>query len=209
MSVTLLICILTGLVSYQALHNGDMFYKMMHYPYQEHRFREYYRWLTGCFLHANWIHLFINLFVFYQFGEAVEGAYTAIFGQTMGRILFLILYLMSGVMANVITYLKQKDNQRFTAVGASGAVSGILMAYVIFGPWNWLGLFFIIPVPAFAAAILYLVYSSWAAKRPDSGRIDHEAHFWGAVFGLSFTIAIKPQLFLYFLDLLMRPSWPF
>lgn len=209
MSITLILCILIGFVSYQALQNGDTMFKLLHYPYQEERQKEYYRWLTACFVHGDYMHLFINLFVFYQFGESVEYRFNIEFGETLGRIYFLILFIGSGVFANLLTYLKQKDNHQFRSVGASGAVSGILLAFVIFDPWSWLLLFFIIPIPAFIAAVLYLFYSSWAAKKQMGSRIDHEAHFWGAVFGFAFTIIIKPSLFTEFIALLMQPDFSF
>ncbi len=207
MSITIILCILIGLVSYQAFQNGDVMYKLLHYPFQEERHKEYYRWLTGCFVHADYTHLLINLFVFYQFGEAVEGRFNMLFGETMGRVYFVLLFIGSGVFANFLTYLKRKDDQQFRSVGASGAVSGILLAFVIFAPWNILLLFFIIPIPAFIAAVLYLVYSSWAAKKEQGSRIDHEAHFWGAVFGFIFTIILEPALFTNFISMLMQPQF--
>ncbi len=207
MTVTLILTIVIGIISYQAFQNPDTMFKLLHYPYQELRHKEYYRWLTGCFVHGDYVHLFINLFVFYQFGEIVEYRFGNIFGEGMGRIYFLLLFILSGVFANLLTYLKQKDNQQFRSVGASGAVSGILMAFVIFDPWSILLLFFIIPMPAILAAALYLGYSSYAAKKEVGSRIDHEAHFWGAVFGFWFTIAIKPGLFSNFLNMLSNPSF--
>ena len=207
MSITIILCAAIGLISYQAFQKPDTMFKLLHYPYQELRQKEYYRWLSGCFVHGDYTHLFINLFVFYQFGQSVEGSFLHLFGEGMGRLYFLLLFLLSGVGANLLTYLKKKDDQQFRSVGASGAVSGILMAYVIFAPWNMLLLFFIIPMPAIVAAILYLGYSTYAAKQQVSSRIDHEAHFWGAVFGFCFTIAIKPELFTDFIDMLSHPTF--
>ena len=82
-----------------------------------------------------------------------------------------------------------------------------MMAYVIFSPWSMLLLFFIIPMPAIVAAALYLGYSTYAAKKNYMSKIDHEAHFWGAVFGFLFTIAIKPQLFIDFIGMLGQPDF--
>ena len=207
MSITLILCIIIGIVSYQALQNPDAMFRLLHYPYQEERHREFYRWLTACFVHGDFIHLFVNLFVFYQFGQIVEDQFLELFGSTMGRIYFLLLFVVSGVGANILTYIKKRNNQGFRSVGASGAVSGILMAYVIFSPWSILLLFFIIPLPAIVAAALYLFYSSYAARRQGGGRIDHEAHFWGAVIGFLFTILIEPELFSYFMGMLLNPTF--
>ncbi len=209
MSITIILCILIGLVSYQSFQNGDLRFKLLHYPFQEHRHKEYYRWLTACFVHGDYTHLFINLFVFYQFGESVEARFDLEFGTTMGRVYYILLFVGSGVFANLITYLDNKDNQQFRSVGASGAVSGILLAFVIFAPWNWLLLFFIIPIPAFIAAVLYMVYSSYAANKQHGSHIDHKAHFWGAVFGFGFTMIIQPSLFSKFIAMLLQPDFSF
>lgn len=207
MSLTLILIIVTVLISWPAFNNRDMFYKFMHYPYQEARNKEYHRLITSVFLHGSMMHLFINMFVLYQFGTAVEDYFVHYFGEGLGRFNYLLLYILSGIFGDVPTYFKHKDNQLFSSVGASGAVSGIMLAYVIFNPWAMLLLFFIIPMPAFVAAGLYLFYSSWASKKGGE-RIDHEAHFWGAVFGFCFTIALKPILFSEFLQKLVN-GFPF
>jgi membrane associated rhomboid family serine protease len=181
MTITLILIIVTALISWQAFSNRDMFYKLMHHPYQEMRDKQYYRWFTSIFLHGSTMHLFINMFVLYQFGTIVEQYFLSLFGEMMGRLNFLLLYLLSGIFADIPTYFKHKNNQMFSSVGASGAVSGILFAYVIFDPWAMLLLFFIIPVPAIIAAVLYLVYSSYASRK-GGDNIDHDAHFYGAVF---------------------------
>jgi len=98
-----------------------------------------------------------------------------------------------------------KDNPRFASVGASGGVSGMLFVFVIFYPWAMLGIMFVIPCPAIIAAVLYLVYSQYAAKR-GGDNIDHVAHFYGAVFGFLFTILLKPDLFNLFLNNLVNDA---
>jgi membrane associated rhomboid family serine protease len=203
MSITLILIIVTGLISYQAFSNRDMFFKLMHNPYQEAHRKEYYRFLTSCFVHGSWPHLFINMFVLYQFGTIVEQVFQGIFGDIMGRLNYLLLYLLSGIFADIPTFLKHKDNHIFSSVGASGAVSGLMFAYVLFDPWAMLLIFFIIPLPAFLAGILYLIYSSYASKRAGD-MIDHDAHFYGAVFGFLFTISLRPSVFLTFLEKLME-----
>jgi len=198
MSITLVLIIVIGFISYQALNDRSKMNKLLHSPYQEARNKEYYRWLTSMFVHANLTHLFINLFVFYSFGQAVEYYFVQVFGEVFGRLNFLLLFLFSGICADIPTYFKHKDNYNFSSVGASGAVSGVMMASVLFSPWTeWL-LFFIVPIWAIVAAVLYLIYSSYASKQ-EGGIIDHDAHFYGAVFGVLFTIALKPEIFTFFL----------
>lgn len=199
MSITLILIIITGLVSYQCFENRTLFEKLKHYPYNEQRTKEWHRMLTSGFVHGSWMHLGINMYVFYIFGEAVERQFAVLFGEMLGRVYFLLLYLLTIVAADIPTYLKHKDNAYFASVGASGAVSGILFVFILFYPWAQLLLFFIIPCPAIIAGVLYLVYSSWAAKNTQDG-IDHDAHFYGAVFGLLGAIALDSDILRIFLD---------
>jgi membrane associated rhomboid family serine protease len=198
-TVTLIIIGITVLISWQAFSNRDLFLKFMHYPYEEHRDKEYYRWVTSIFLHGSWMHLAINMFVLYSFGTFIESVFVELFGVVKGRINFVALYVLSGVFADIPTYFKHKNNQSFSSVGASGATSGIMFAFALLLPWEMIYLFGIVPIPAIVAAVLYLVYSSYASRQEAGSRIDHEAHFWGAVFGFVFTIALKRELFSAFL----------
>lgn len=199
MSITLIIIILTGLVSYQALNDRSMVEKLKHYPYLTARNGEYHRLLTGGFVHGSMTHLLINMFVLYSFGEYVEYAFLRDFGEMQGRLFYLLLYLGAVVVANMGTFLGQKDNPNFASVGASGATSAVMLAFVIYNPWAMLGIFFVIPCPAIIAAVLYLVYSSWASKNSND-MIDHAAHFYGAVFGILFVFISQPGMVKIFLD---------
>lgn len=199
MSLTLIIIIITGLVSYQALNDRSLSEKLKHYPYVESRNKEYYRMLTGGFVHGNMTHLLINMFVLYSFGEYVEARFLGEFGELKGRLFYLFLYLGSIIVADIGTYFQHKDNPRFASVGASGATSAILLVFVIYNPWATLLLFFVIPCPAIIAAVGYLIYSSWASKNSND-MIDHSAHFYGAVFGIIFIFVSKPDMLPIFLD---------
>jgi len=199
-TVTLVIILVTALVSWQALSNRDLFYRFMHYPFEEQRDKEYYRWFTSIFLHGSWIHLAVNMFVLWSFGTVIEGEFVGMFGPVMGKMNFLALYFFSGIFADIPTYIKHKNNEGFSSVGASGATSGIMFSYALLHPWEMIYLFGIIPIPSVVAAVLYLVYSSYSAKQEKGSRIDHEAHFWGAVFGFVFTIVLEPSLFSEFLS---------
>lgn len=203
MSITLILIIVTCLISYQALNNPGLFQRLKHTPYLVHRDREYYRFLSSGFVHADWMHLIINMYVLYSFGEFVEHKFVFYFGPLMGRLNFLLLYLLTLTVSDIPSYLKHKDNPHFSSVGASGAISGILFVFVLFQPWSILLLFFIIPIPAIFAAVLYLVYSSWASRR-GKDFINHDAHFYGAVFGLLIALGMKPSLFEVFWDRLLH-----
>jgi membrane associated rhomboid family serine protease len=199
MSITLLLIIITGWISYQAFQREDFFSKLKHWPYAEKRNSEYSRLLTGILIHGDMVHLLFNLFALYSFGTLVELHFGGLFGSLQGRLYYLILYLLSGLIANLMTYHKYQDHAGWASVGASGSVSGVMFAFIVFEPWSQLLLFFIIPIPGVLAAILYLVYSSYAAKK-GHGMIDHVAHFWGAVTGFILTILFKPSLLNYFIQ---------
>ena len=198
MSITLLLIVIIGITSYMAFNDRGKFYKMMHIPNVEAREKQYYRWLSSIFVHANMTHLLINLLVFYSFGQVVENYFLAVFGELMGRVNFLLLFLLSGIAADIPTYFKHRNNPNFSSVGASGAVSGVMLSSVLFAPWQTWYFFFVIPVWAIVAAVLYLGYSSYASRQ-EGGFIDHDAHFYGAVFGALFTIVLKPGIFPFFI----------
>ncbi|MEM0991800.1 MAG: rhomboid family intramembrane serine protease [Bacteroidota bacterium] len=202
-TITLVIVIITCLISYRAFNDPAMQAKLLHYPYQEAQYKEYYRLVTSGFIHKDWMHLIINMYVLYVFGEQVEREFIGEFGQGLGRINYLITYLLAIVIGDLPSYAKHKENRYYTALGASGAVSAVLFIYILFYPWAMLGLYFIIPCPAIVLGVLYVVYSSWASKNKND-LIGHDAHLYGAVFGFLFAIALKPSLFGQFMERLIN-----
>jgi len=191
MSITLLLIVVTSLISYQAINDPTLKNKLLQHPFLEHHHKEYYRLITNGFVHANWVHLLVNMFVLYEFGEM------------KGRLLYLMLYLFTIVASSIPTHFKHKDNQYYRGLGASGATSGILFSFILFHPWSMLGLFFVIPCPAIIAAFLFLFYSSWASKNSNDN-IAHDVHFYGAIFGFLFTIALNQEFFTDFLTRLVQ-----
>jgi membrane associated rhomboid family serine protease len=188
MTISLILSI--SLISFAAFNNAQLFDKLKHYPFLEKLQKSYYRWFTNGFLHGDWFHLLLNLFVLWQFGSAIELLYKAKFGFLLGGIIFLLTYGLILVLSCIPTYLKHKDNPSYASVGASGAISGILFIYILYYPFRLLFLFGLIPLPGIAMAILYLIYSHWASKNSQDN-IDHDAHYYGAIIGLSLGILIK------------------
>lgn len=174
----------------------------MHWPFVEKRNNEWYRLLTCGFVHSGWIHLIINMFVLYQFGGVIEQEFLQLFGQNLGRPIFGIFYFSAIVAANLPTYVKHKDNNGYAGIGASGAVSAVVFVYIMFNPWQLLWLYAIIPIPALIGGIAYLAYSSWASKKKND-KIDHMAHFYGAIYGIVFISALKPQVLISFFEKLV------
>ncbi len=106
------------------------------------------------------------------------------------------------VIADIPSYLKHKNDYNYRSLGASGAVSAIVFTGIVFSPTSKMGLFFIPPIiPAYIFGPLYLLYCVWAAKQ-SRDNINHDAHLWGALFGLVFPIALHPYLFPRMVDLI-------
>ena len=197
MSITLIITLLTVFVSWQAFQNRSLFNKLLHHPFTESREGQYYRWISSGFIHNDWLHLGINMLVFYQFGGIVESIYRTHFGDLVGTIYFLILYLGSIVMGDLPSYYKHRNDSWYSAVGASGGVAGILFAYILFSPFSTMLIYGIIPIYSVIAGILYIGYEQWASRRAKDN-IGHDAHIWGAIFGLVFTAIIVPRVLPFF-----------
>jgi len=144
------------------------------------------RMLTSGFLHVDISHLFFNMFTLYFFADVVIGGF--------GAIKFLIIYFVSLVAGSLLALYFHKDEPYYSAVGASGAVTGILYAAILLQPDMQLGIMFIpIPLPAYILGIGYLLYSIYGMKSR-LGNIGHTAHFGGAVGGYLCTILFMPSL---------------
>lgn len=149
---------------------------------------EYYRFLTAGFVHVGGGHLAFNMFTLFFFGPELE--------RVLGPMGFLILYFGSELAAHGLTFALNRDDPGYSAVGASGAVSGVVFAFVLYAPFAMLGIMFIIPMPAILFAVLYVVGSIYALRQgPDgvAGGIAHEAHLGGAIGGVILTILLDPR----------------
>ncbi|GLR15554.1 rhomboid family intramembrane serine protease [Portibacter lacus] len=193
-NLTLAILVLTGLISFRGFSNRAFFDKFKHLPVAEAGNKEYYRLLTSGFLHGDWMHLIFNGYVLLMFGAIVEDYFVRQFGVVPGRVMYLLMYITCIVAANIPSFLKHKNNPAYSAIGASGAVSGVIFISILISPMSGIGIIFIpIYIPAFIFGVLYLVYSSWAAKKQDT-RIGHDAHFYGALYGMIFIILFNPSI---------------
>lgn len=204
MSLTLGIIIVTALISYQAFNNREMFDKLKHHPVSEHRNKQYYRLVSSGFVHGSMNHLLINGFVLYMFGEYVERMFGRMFGP-IGPVLFVVLYLTAIIVGDLPSHFKHKNNPSYSAVGASGATSALVLIFCIFNPWSW---FIYPPVPAIVFAIGYLIYSSWADRSNKADGIGHSAHLYGALWGVAFLAMTHIDSFKTFGQLLLQPQGP-
>lgn len=185
---------ITTIISILAFRNAELARKLIFNAYIIKHNREWWRFFSYGLLHAGWAHLFINMFVLYSFGNAVLEGYQFLFGPK-AYLYFLMLYIGGVVFSVLFDFGKHKDDPYYSAVGASGAVSAVVFASILIYPTSSLFLFPIpFPIPAVVFGILYLIYSAYMAKR-GGDNIGHNAHFWGAIYGLVLTIILKPALF--------------
>jgi len=195
MSISIGIIALTVIVSLLAFNNRELFRRMVFSPYDIKHFKNSYRFLSYGLIHADWVHLLVNMMVLYSFGRIVEASYIGLFG-IKGILYYLLLYIGGIALSTLPSYGKHKNDYSYTAVGASGAVSAVVFASIIFSPLSKIYIFPLpIGIPAILFAVLYLVYS-WYMGKKNLDNVGHDAHFWGAIFGFVFTIILKPALFM-------------
>ncbi len=185
--MTILIIIITAFISIAAFNNKNIFVKLQFNPYQVYHRKQLYRLVSHGFIHANWTHLIFNMLSFFFFATYVEQMFHS-------SLIFLIFYLSAIIIASSTTLVKQKDNHWYNSVGASGGVSAIVFASILFEPFSKIIILPIpIPIPAILYGIIFLGYSHYMSKR-ETDNINHDAHFLGAVYGLIFPVLLNPTI---------------
>ena len=193
MNITLIVIVVTVVISLLALNNGELFAKLKFNAYDAKHSNHWYRFFTYGFVHASYIHLFINMFVLYSFGAIVEFYFKIYFPGKAG-LYFILLYTGGLILSIIPSFGKHKNDVFYNAVGASGAVAAVVFASIILYPAGKIFFFFIpVPIPAPVFGIFYVGYEYYMAKK-GGDNIGHDAHLWGAVFGVIYTIALKPGL---------------
>lgn len=195
MGVALIILAVTVAVSLAGIYGSPgIIQRSLFRPYWFLRRRQYETIITSGFVHADLSHLLFNAFTFYFFAFQVE--------RQVGSARFAALYLFGLVASDVGTYFKHRNDPEYASLGASGAISAVLFASIVYFPSQKLIIFPIpIPIPAPLFAIGYVVYS-WYAGRQARGRINHDAHLGGALAGLAFVLVTDPGAFSQFLRML-------
>jgi len=204
--MTIILIIITSLISMIAFNDTALFSKLMFNPYRVYHNREYYRILTHGFVHADWMHLIVNMIVFYSFGTNVEYYFHQLEGAGYlhhANLWYISMYLIAIVVSSLTTLIYHKDHGYYNSVGASGAVSAVLFCSIFFAPLNQIFLMAIIPIPGIIFGPLYLAYCYYMGKK-NADNINHDAHFIGAVFGFIFPLIINFNLIYNFIDLLFN-----
>ena len=187
--ITITIIILTSLISYQAFRDHSLADKLIFQPASV-RDGELYRLLTYGVLHADLTHLIFNMFTFYLFGRTIESFFKSSLGFMPGSIAFIVLYAGGLLFSILPTYLKEKDNYYYKGLGASGAVSAVVFAFILIFPMSLMGILFIpIRLPAFLFGFIFVFISMYLDKNQVGG-INHSAHVAGGLFGVVMTAAV-------------------
>ncbi|MVZ61819.1 rhomboid family intramembrane serine protease [Sphingobacterium humi] len=186
-------------LSIYVFSNPQWYGRLMLHPYSVYRDKsKWYLVLTSGLIHKDWMHLLFNMITFYYFGFGLEATFVQISGP-LGHLWFALLYIVALVLSDIATIIQNKDNYGYHSLGASGAISAVLFSYILFDPKMLLGIFMIIPMPAYIFAVLYLGYCIWASKNASDG-INHDAHLFGALTGILFTLILYPWIFKHFVS---------
>jgi membrane associated rhomboid family serine protease len=176
--------------------------------------KEWWRLLSSGFLHVDFMHLFVNMYTLYMFGPLLL--------RLLGPSAFLQVYLGALIGGNLLSLWVNRKQDSYTAVGASGAITGVVFATVIIIPELQLSLMFLpIGIPGWLFAVLYTLFSIWGV-RSKTGNVGHDAHLGGGIAGTLVLLALQPVLILYswkvvlgimvpslafFLILWLKPHW--
>jgi membrane associated rhomboid family serine protease len=184
---TILIAIIAinVLISYKGF-NDLSFFRKYEFHVGSIRSGEQIRMISSGFLHADLTHLIFNMLTLWFFAPVVS--------SYLGNFSFGLIYFGSLIFGSLLTMVFHKNDYGYRAVGASGAVTGVLYSAILLQPDMMLGIFFIIPIPAYLFGILYLLYSIYGMKAKNDN-IGHTAHFGGAIGGYLITLIKDPQLF--------------
>jgi membrane associated rhomboid family serine protease len=199
MSTTLILIAITCAVTFAAMNNSKMLDALILWPPAVNKKNEWYRLVSYGLIHADFMHLLFNMVTLYFFGRVMEGFYNDILGP-FGFAIFYVAALIASILPSYYTH---RTDTRYYSLGASGAVSAVLFAFILFQPWQVIYIF-VIPVPAIVYAVAYVAYSIWSERR-GGDRVNHSAHLWGAAFGVAFTLVLEPRVFSLFLSRLASP----
>lgn len=196
MSITVILICITVAISFYAFNKPALLQKLMMNPYLIKKEGQYYRFVSSGFIHKDHTHLLWNMFSFYFFGTAVEQNFSAVFGEA-GIYYFIVLYLTAIIISDVPTYLKERNNTDYNSLGASGGIGSVIFVFIILQPLQSICLYFALCMPGFVFGVGYMAYTYYQGRK-SKDNINHDAHLYGALYGLLFCAIVYPtslQLF--------------
>ena len=201
MNIVSIIIAITVLISFQANKNPDLKQRFLYIPFQLKHNNEYYRLISHIFIHSDISHLAFNMISLYFLGSTLAYYFIDYYGLQLGTSYLLILYFAGAIFASLPSFFKHQDNSLYRSLGASGAVSAVIFAAILWDPSMSLGILFIpFPIPAYIFGPIYLAVEYFSMKRGGTG-IAHDAHLGGAVFGILFVLLLNINKGKEFLDL--------
>lgn len=202
-NVNLLIIAITTLVSILAWRDEKFFFRLVFHPYLIVNNKQWYRLFSYGLVHANWVHLIVNMFVLYSFGGIVESSYVYLW-ENKGHLMYALLYVSALAISSVYDLKKYGGDYTYSAVGASGATSAVVFASIMLFPLQKIYIFFIpIGIPAIVFGVVFMIYSVYMSKR-NADNIGHNAHFWGAVYGFLFVLLFDYRLIFAFFNQILH-----
>ena len=194
MSSTLIVIALTALVSWSAWQQPRLLDRLLFWSPAVTRGRQYERFVSYGFVHGDFQHLLFNMVTLYFFGRLIEN----FINQQIGEFGFVLFYVTALIVSILPSWLRHRHEPNYRSLGASGAVSAVLFAFILLQPWSMI-IVFVLPVPAILYAVFYIGYSLYMQKLGQDN-INHSAHLWGAVYGMTFIIAMQPRVLTHFLS---------
>ena len=201
--ITLAIIVITCIVTLAGFKNGKVVDELIFWPPAITKKFQYYRFVTCGLIHADYMHLIFNMLTLYFFGTIMEAHYQGELG--LQKWYYLALYIGALIVSNIPTYLKHRNDYNYRSLGASGAVSAVLFAFILLRPWQQI-IVLVFPVPAIVYGGIFLLYSAYMSKK-GGDNVNHDAHFYGALFGILFTIAVRPEVINIFMNELKHPHF--
>jgi membrane associated rhomboid family serine protease len=199
--MTLILIAVTVAVSVLAWRQPRLLDLLIYWP-QAVAQGQWWRLLTHGFVHADGTHLAFNMITLYFFGSVME----RLLIDRIGAAGFVSFYLAGILVAMLPSHFRHRHDPSYRSLGASGAVSALLFAFILVQPWAMLLVFFV-PTPAIVFAAVYVAYTIWA-ERADRDNVNHSAHLWGAAWGVGFLLLLEPRLLARFIEQLLSPPWP-
>ncbi|MFN6946326.1 MAG: rhomboid family intramembrane serine protease [Cytophagaceae bacterium] len=204
-SVNILLVIATVGASLYAWNNPAVFQNWKLNPYLVKERKQYWRFITSGFIHADYMHLGFNMFTLFFIGQGVESAFAGRFGG-YGGLAYALFYILGILVSDLPSYIKHKDHAWYNSIGASGGVSAVMFSFILFAPTQDLCLYGFICIPAIIFGVLYLLFSYQMAQK-SKDNINHDAHFFGAVYGIIATVILIPQVVPHFIEQITTWRW--